>query len=138
MNNSKTSYEYAEIAPAIPLPPSSPQTYTYQLPANQRPILQPFNRVKISFGRRIITGTIINLHNSKPGYAVKKLDAKSPTATLTKEQVMFAHGIADTMQGGLGYTLRLFQPPGQRINKNKNFTFSSRVYTVRFYVGLKR
>ena len=116
MNKSKTSYKYAEIAPAIPLTAKSPQTYTYQLPEDKRLIIQLFNRVKIPFGKRTIMGTIINLHNSKPRYAVKKLVAGSPAA-LTAKQVTFAGWLADTMQGGLGYTLRLFQPPGQQINK---------------------
>ena len=117
MKQRQISYKYAEIAPAIPLASKGSQTYTYQLPEDQRLSLQLFSCVKIPFGRRTIMGTIIKLHNNKPKYAVKELKTKSSVVALTKEQITFAEWIAITMQGGLGYTLRLFQPSGQRINK---------------------
>ncbi|MEX2054662.1 MAG: hypothetical protein WD972_00630, partial [Candidatus Andersenbacteria bacterium] len=71
-----------------------------------------FSRARISFGKRLVTGIVVGLHSRSLPYPAKPLALLSPTQ-LTAHQVAFARWIATTMQGGLGYTLRLFYPPGQ-------------------------
>lgn len=101
---------YAEVAPAVPLPASSPAVYTYRVQGAAQPSL--FSRVRVPFGRRLVTGVVVGVHHKRVPYQTKVLTPLSATQ-LTTLQVAFARWIATTMQGGLGYTLRLFFPPGQ-------------------------
>lgn len=110
-----TSPKYADVAPAVPLSPAARQTYTYQLPTSQTHTTpaQRFSSVAIPFGPRTVPGVVLKLHNRKQSGPSKTLKAIS-TITLTDQQVQFARWIARLAQGGLGYTLRLFQPPTKR------------------------
>lgn len=104
--------KYAEVAPLSPLSGSARQAYTYLVPAETA----LFERVKIPFGRRFITGIVMSW-SKRPIYAVKQaqvLDA----ARLTPTQVALGSWIAHTMNGGLGFSLKLFFP--SEIKKKKN------------------
>lgn len=102
--------DYAEVAPALPLSPTGPQSYTYRLPAKTLAIPANHAIVTIPFGHRRTTGIITRLHNKRPPFPAKTVAVVS-SVTLTSEQVLFARWLAKTMHGGLGYTLRLFKPP---------------------------
>ncbi|MFH1354294.1 MAG: hypothetical protein ABIH36_03310 [bacterium] len=102
---------FAEVAPAIPLPPTGPQTYTYKLSAKQQSKINPYARVTVPFGHRTVSGVVIRLHSRPALYRTKSIIAVFPAA-LTSRQVQFARWMAQVSHGGLGYTLRLFQPPG--------------------------
>jgi len=105
--------KFAEVAPALPLSPTSNQTYTYRLARNTQTAITKFSTVTIPFGKRQIPGVVTKLHGITPKYPTKTITHLNP-AVLTPPQVAFAKWISSTMQGGFGYTLRLFNPPGKR------------------------
>ncbi len=100
---------YAEVAPAVPLPTTGPQTYTYEVPSDKNITAELFTQVRIPLGRRFVSGVVVKLHNKKSKFQTKELALHSQWQ-LTAHQIAFARWIALTMQGGLGYTLRLFFP----------------------------
>lgn len=102
---------YAEVAPDIPLLPTARQVFTYAVPTNVD--VQPHTQVVIPFGPREVTGVVITLHERPTPYRAKPLATSLPWQ-LTSEQFAFAEWLCATAQGGLGFTLRLFFPPGQR------------------------
>lgn len=103
--------QYVNVAPAVPLAITAKSTYTYQLPLSfeysgellHRPVIVPWRG-------RSIRGVIMAVHRRPPVFQTQPV-RRLATASLTVEQVAFARWIAHTMQGGLGYTLRLFLPP---------------------------
>ena len=103
-------HKYAEVAPAVPLPAHGKQTYTYAIPAHSAATTELYSRVKISLGKRQLTGTVLELHSRSLPYRVKNLEA-IPSSSLVPSQIELARWISQTMLGGLGYTLRLFYPP---------------------------
>ncbi len=104
----KKGKTYVDVAPAIPLPTGKVQAFTYQLDDAKR--ADRFSLVTVPVGRRKIPGVILEIHQRSPLYPTKPV-ARLFAARLTREQVLMARWIARTMQGGLGYTLRLFTPP---------------------------
>lgn len=105
----KQSVRYALIAPCVSLPGSSHKAYTYHYEAQQ-----PMNvgqSVRIPFGKRSITGIVLQGSVRRPSYPTKAISAMLP-ATLSETQLQYAQWIADISHGGLGYTLRLFLPSG--------------------------
>lgn len=102
---------YADVAPAVPLPVQKFQTYTYRLETPDAKALHAL--VQVPFGRRRILGIVMRLHTKKPAYPVKPI-ARVFRTRLTDQQIAFGKWIARTMQGGLGFTLRLFLPPARR------------------------
>lgn len=114
MTTTKSSNMFAEVAPTIPLPHHGPQTYTYQIPPNHITDAALYSRVRIPFGRRTVVGIITQLRPGPVPYRTKQLSPYSPVQ-LSAYQVALAEWIADVSHGGLGYTLRLFYPPGLRL-----------------------
>lgn len=104
---------FAEVAPAIPLPATGPQVYTYRVPGDVSPEALLYTQVKISLGRRQVLGVVTKVHQRTVPYPTKELVPGAPWQ-LTVHQVSFAHWLHDTMRGGLGYSLRLFFPPGKQ------------------------
>lgn len=104
---------YAEVAPCVPLPATGPQTYTYQVPSTVSPDNLLSTAVRIPLGRRQVRGVVIRVHQERVPYPTKMLEPASAWQ-LTAYQIVFARWLHDTMRGGLGYTLRLFFPPGAR------------------------
>lgn len=117
---------FAEVAPAVPLPAASRQTYTYQLSQECQASVHKYSSVTIPFGRRAVSGVVTKLHNTPISAHLKTLSAISPTI-LTKQQVAFARWLARTSHGGFGYTLRLFQPPIKRLAKQPVLSTSRNV-----------
>jgi len=101
--------KYVEIAPAIPLAANAPQTYTYHLNPDQQAAAR-FQGVVVPFGRQYVNGTILRVTTAPVPYRTRSISSVTPTH-LTAQQVQFAEWLSRTMQGGLGYTLRLFYPP---------------------------
>ncbi len=99
---------YVNVAPAIPLPSHKTQTFTYRAQQTDVPALNSL--VQIPIGRRTVFGVVLDMHHQKPSYPTKAVH-KSLAVSLTSEQIQLAKWISDTMQGGLGFTLRLFYPP---------------------------
>ncbi|MEX1997594.1 MAG: hypothetical protein WEA04_02880 [Candidatus Andersenbacteria bacterium] len=127
MVSTKKSRVYVEVAPAIPLPATSAQAYTYHVPATLRHEPEIFARVTIPFGRRVVPGVVVNVHRQRVPYLTKELTLLSPLQ-LTARQVEFAHWIHRTMRGGLGYTLRLFYPPA--VTRQQSPSFPAAAQTV--------
>lgn len=107
---------FAEVAPAVPLPATGPQTYTYQLPPECQASIRKYSSVTIPFGHRTVSGVVMKLHQTPISTHLKALSAVSPVI-LTKQQVAFARWLARVSHGGLGYTLRLFQSPVKKLTK---------------------
>lgn len=106
-----------EVAPAVPLPATARQTYTYRLSKKTDEAIN-YRSVSIPLGPRRVRGVIMRETKGTPRYVVK--DAKlMPTAALTHAQVEFAEWLHTTQRGGLGYTLRLFVPPTEPITTKK-------------------
>lgn len=103
---------FAEVAPAIPLSPAkSPAVYTYRVPQGAAKKTQVGSRVTIPLGRQIVTGTVLRLHENPVSYPTKPLVLHG-SLPLTNTQITCAAWMSMTLHGGLGYTLRLFFPPG--------------------------
>jgi len=102
--------EYAEVAPAVPLPGAGKQTYTYRIPAAAKKNISLFSEVGIPLGKRSVKGFVVDLHSKAVRFPTKMLTAPN-SVQLTAYQVAFAQWIARSMHGGLGYTLRMFLPP---------------------------
>ncbi|MBI3255736.1 MAG: hypothetical protein HYZ63_02085 [Candidatus Andersenbacteria bacterium] len=100
----KSQYQYVEVAPAIPLPASAHQTFTYRAPA----AISPLEAVSISFGPRRVQGVVIKTGQRKPPYPTKEAMPLAKALSITPAQYEFGQWIAAHMRGGLGYTLRLF------------------------------
>lgn len=100
---------FANVAPALPLSPRGPQSYTYRLPPTAPPAAK-YSVVTVPFGRRYVSGIVTSLHRRRPPFPAKPISSVS-AVSLTREQFLFAQWLAKTMHGGLGYTLRLFRPP---------------------------
>lgn len=115
------SNKYVEVAPALPLKASGTQVYTYQIPEKTKETLKKFSAVTVPFGKRYVAGVVTKIHATPVPYPTKPI-ANITATTLTGKQVLFATWISRTMQGGLGYTLRLFQPPGKTFNNNASFS----------------
>lgn len=107
---STPSVEWVDVAPAVPLSADSRQAYTYSLVDKDFASIPLYSLVEIPFGRQRVTGTILALKRETVSYPIKAIVRTFPVA-LTEKQVAFASWIAQTLQGGLGFTLRLFYPP---------------------------
>lgn len=107
---------YVEVAPAVPLKPSALPVYTYHLPAELgrarseadlrlRPVIVPWR------GRRV-RGVILRIRRRPVPFPTRPV-INLGTHRLTPGQLRLASWIAAAAHGGLGYTLRLFLPPGR-------------------------
>lgn len=106
---------YAEVAPAVPLPVTGPQTFTYQVPATTSEDALLYTKVQVPFGRRRINGIVMGTAAStRLRFKVKPL-IPGASFQLTTHQVRFARWLSDTMHGSLGFTLRLFFPPTKTV-----------------------
>lgn len=61
-------------------------------------------------------GVIMNIHSHKPPYPTKSVNEVLPVV-LSDQQIAFAQWIAGALQGGLGYTLRLFMSSSSKAEK---------------------
>ena len=102
---------FVDVAPAIPLPIGKSQTFTYELKSDQES--DQYSLVDIPVGRRRVLGVVMNTHTKVPPYRTKSVLRIYPVK-LSQTQIDFALWIAHSMQGSLGFTLRLFFPPSGR------------------------
>ena len=107
--NKKQPIRYALIAPCVSLPGSSHKAYTYHYEAPQP--IAPGQVVRIPFGKRSITGIVLQGSVRRPSYPTKAISTILPVI-ISEMQLQYAQWIADISHGGLGYTLRLFLPSG--------------------------
>ena len=103
----KIKTQYIEVAPAVPLPATSSQTFTYQAPAD----IAEGQIVEVPFGPRPMKAVVVAIKQVKPAYKTKAIIGRGGKQALSPAQFQFAAWIADTMHGSLGYTMRLFFPP---------------------------
>lgn len=107
---SRTTTYFADVAPCVPLPAERSQVYTYRVPPAVEASRLPSTIVAIPWGRRRVQGVVTRIHQAAPSYQTKEL-VPGPSWQLTAQQVALGTWIHETMQGGLGYSLRLFYPP---------------------------
>lgn len=96
---------YVQVAPCIPLKFGGHESYTYYIGGSEE--VTEGTVVRIPFGKRNVTGVVVKTDVGKPRYPTKQI-TKTTGVILTAEQLQFAHWIAASAHGGLGYTLRLF------------------------------
>lgn len=112
--------KYVEVAPFLPLKRKGRQTYTYGLTRKQRDEVEVGTVVTVPVGRRRVRGVVTDTHSKKIPYKTKQV-AKVDKIDLSKKQFDFGNWIAMVMQGGLGFTMRLFTPLGIKAAKEIGF-----------------
>lgn len=103
----KDPLTYVLVAPCIPLPKGGHEAYTYHLEGKHH--VEEGSVVRISFGKRKITGVVLQASVRRPRYPTKPIDSVLETV-LTSSQMKYAKWISGIAHGGLGFTLRLFFP----------------------------
>lgn len=101
---------YVMVAPAVPLNYNQSQYYTYHVRLPLAVPLEAGMLVRIEFRRRSLVGVILAVAKQAPTYPTKPASVVTGWA-LTSQQVQLGQWLAQLMQAGVGYTLRLFLPP---------------------------
>jgi primosomal protein N' (replication factor Y) (superfamily II helicase) len=85
---------YADIIIPLALPK---RTYTYAIPESILPLVQPGIRVEVQFGKRkLYSGLVERVHQQKPEYQVKPINAVLDEVTVvTPQQLELWHWLAD-------------------------------------------
>lgn len=107
MKGKQTSWQYIDVAPAIPLPSSARQLFTYRGDS----ALERLDAVTMPFGPRSIQGVIVKTGVPRPQYPTKDATALPKAQSITPLQYQFGTWLSAHMRGSLGYTLRLFLGP---------------------------
>lgn len=107
---------YVEVAPFLPLKRKGRQAYTYALTQKQKDKVGVGSVVTVSVGRRYVRGVVVSTHSKKVPYKTKNI-TKVHGIDLSEKQFDLGNWIAMVMQGGLGFTMRLFMPPGVKAAK---------------------
>lgn len=103
-----SSTHYALIAPCVSMPKGGRESYTYHYDVQDiNNTIQIGRVVRIPFGKRTITGVVLDPSIRRPPYPTKAIGTVLGDV-LTDQQIEYARWIADAAHGGLGYTLRLF------------------------------
>jgi primosomal protein N' (replication factor Y) (superfamily II helicase) len=97
---------------AVPLPVD--ELYTYGVPAGVE--VQPGHAVQVSFGRRRLTGYVVEMADQAPaGIKVKDIDRViDPVPVLTSSQLEFCRWAADYYLSGLGEVIGTALPSPYR------------------------
>ncbi len=104
---------YAEVAIALPLE----KTFHYAVPPQLGPICEIGKRVLVPFGKRTVTGYILEQSRHLPpditGRNVKEiLDVLDETPLFDKEMLPFFRWVADYYLAPLGQVIKTALPPG--------------------------
>lgn len=102
---------YVDVAPAVPLPSTGKQTYTYHLDQKKSQVVPVGSIVRVPFGPRLVPGVVLKVIQTRPPFPTKEATIPLQLNALTKLQCEFGAALAEIMHGGLGYTLRLCLPP---------------------------
>src|SRR3989344_8641774 len=78
--------QYIEVAPAIPLPANSSQTFTYQASAD----IALGQIIEVPFGPRPIQAVVVAVKQPKPGYKTKAIIGSRGRQALSPTQLHFA------------------------------------------------
>src|SRR6266481_5218336 len=104
---------FAEVA----VPVYVRQTFTYRLPGDMSQRAQPGCRVLVPFGKKYLTGFIVDLHEGLPGEVdaasvkdVEELIDESPI--ITREILELTHWVSDYYVAPWGECLRAALPAG--------------------------
>ncbi|MDR2918630.1 MAG: primosomal protein N' [Tannerella sp.] len=107
--------KYAEVILPLPLE----NTYTYRIPNEMLPVIQPNCRVIVSFGKkRYYTGIVKEIHEQEPdsSYAVKEIFALlDETPILCSKQVGFWEWLASYYLCKLGDVYKAAVPSGLKL-----------------------
>ena len=97
------------------------KTFTYHIPNNMKALIGM--KVKIPFGKRIIEGFIVNIHNNKPEYEVKDIISISDSIILNKEMLKLGEYISKKTLTPLTLCYQTMLPSAlkakEKININK-------------------
>ncbi len=96
---------------AIPVPLS--QLFTYSIPAHLESIAQKGSLIIVPFGKKILTGVIINFRTERPNVSLKNIiDVIDRTPTVNHDDLKLAEWISEYYNTSLGETIKLFLPAG--------------------------
>jgi primosomal protein N' (replication factor Y) len=99
----------ADVALPVPLA----QLFTYSIPDHLVPVIVRGSAVIVPFGRKILTGIVVDFPKSKPGIPLKPVsDVADLQPMMSKEDLQLAQWISEYYHAPLGETMRLFLPPG--------------------------
>ncbi|HXD31903.1 MAG TPA: primosomal protein N' [Pyrinomonadaceae bacterium] len=112
-NPNKSSDEpsrYANVA----LPVHVNQTFTYSLPPNMQEVAQPGARILVPFGRKLIVGYIVSLHErSEERLEIKEAEELIDAVPLVSSDVLeLTRWVSDYYAAPWGEVLRAALPPG--------------------------
>ena len=97
------------------------KTFTYNIPSNMKALIGM--KVKVPFGKRIIEGFIVNIHNNKPEYKVKDIISLSESTILNKEMLKLGEYISKKTLTPLTLCYQTMLPSAlkakEKININK-------------------
>ncbi len=99
----------ADVAIPVPLP----QLFTYSIPTHLESIAQQGSMVVVPFGKKILTGVIINFRTEKPNVSLKNIiDVIDLTPTIQQNDLKLTEWISEYYNTPLGETIKLFLPAG--------------------------
>ncbi len=99
---------YANIALPVPLA----QTFTYIITNDFENELTIGSIVSVAFGKKILTGVVIEYTNNRPSVALKPIRTLEPIPPLSEKTISLALWIAEYYSAPIGETVRLFLPAG--------------------------
>src|SRR6185369_15824112 len=111
----QTASRFVEVA--VPLHVA--QTFTYRLTPEQSSQAKPGARIKVPFGRKLITGYIVALHDELPADVdLAEEDIKDAASLIdlepvcTPEILQLARWVAEYYASPIGEVLKAALPPG--------------------------
>lgn len=112
--------DYCDVSLPVPLD----QAFTYRLPASLQARAQAGCRVTVPFGRRVLTGVIVELHDNAPEAEARDvMRLLDPEPVLDAELMALGRWIAHYYCAPLGEVLRSMTPLSGE-------TRTSRIYTL--------
>ncbi|EJL68493.1 replication restart helicase PriA [Chryseobacterium populi] len=105
---------YAQIV----LPLNLKGSFTYKVPEELTPVIQPGMRVLVPFGgKKIYTGIVFELHDNEPENFIAKeiISVLDESPILTEEQIQFWNWLSDYYLCGLGEIYRFAFPSSLKL-----------------------
>ena len=108
---------YADVLVEI-ISKGTNKTFTYYIPSNMKAHVGM--KVKVPFGKRVIEGFIINIHNNKPEYEVKNIISISESTILNKEMLKLGEYISKKTLSPLTLCYQTMLPSALKAKEKNN------------------
>ncbi|MCK9408806.1 MAG: primosomal protein N' [Bacteriovoracaceae bacterium] len=122
----------ADVALPVPLP----QLFTYSIPAHLASVIARGTGVIVPFGRKILTGIVVDFPQTKPAVVIKTIsDVADLQPMVNVEDLQLARWISEYYHAPLGETMRLFLPPGFGHTSKRIITLSESYSELMTFTG---